>query len=130
MTFNFDKTGINKYVDVLKKRLIEGERRVAEELLHNLYSLSPKRTGALASNYSISVNSNVGASFDPNKTSPDFTVPSFTVKDQIYIINNCPYINYVNYGTIHQVPQNFIERSITVTKLNMESILNDLQNIN
>lgn len=130
MNFKFNKSGINSYINTLNKRVVIAEQRIAEKLLHNLYMFSPKKTGALAANYSISINSNIGPDFNPNKIIPDFSIPSFTIKDQLYIVNNCPYINFVNYGTIYQLPQNFIERSISTTKLQIPDLLNGIDRIN
>lgn len=122
------KNGIAKYTQTLNKRFVEAERRIASQLLHNLYTFSPKRTGALASNYCISINSSIGEQFDRNKITPSFTIPNFNINDQVYIVNNCPYINFVNYGTIYQLPQNFIERSISTTKIQIPNILKEIGN--
>lgn len=122
MTFNFDKIGIKAYVKLLERRTNEVRKKYLELLSHNLYELSPKRTGAMSSNYNISVN---GPNFnwDPNKTTPDFYIPTFTIKDDVYMTNNCPYIMYVNYGTSRQVGQNFIERAELKSKEELNSFI-------
>lgn len=127
MNFKFDKHGISKYTKLLQKRINKVRETEIKLLLTNLYNLSPKITGRLASNYYCTVNTN-NAPYDENKFTPTFNIPNFTINDQVFIVNNTPYINFVNYGTIHQLPQNFIEHAITVSNLQLLEYIKEIGN--
>ena len=128
MTFDFDKNGIKAYIKCLEKRTVEANKRIVQDLHHNLYELTPKRTGCLASNYNISVNG-PNYSWSSEKTTPDFTIPTFGIKDQLYITNSVPYIMFVNIGTLKQIGQNFIERAEFKTQMNLPNILKGIDKI-
>lgn len=125
MKFEFNKDGIKKYYQQLCKRVNKVREKEVEILLNELYTLSPKATGALASNYYCSVNGEQ-QNFNPDKTSPTLIVPNFTINDTISVKNECPYLSYVNYGTSKQPPQNFIERSVVNTKFKLMSHLKQI----
>ena len=125
MKFKFDKNGIAKYNKLLQKRINKVKEKEIEILLNELYTLSPKDTGRLASNYYCTVNTNI-APYDENKFTPTFNIPKFTLNDQVYVVNGCPYLQYVNYGTISILPQNFIERAIFNSKYKLQSYLKEI----
>lgn len=96
MKFTFDKAGLSKYIKCLNMRANEVNKKYIELLAKHLYELAPKRTGALASSFNISVNAE-NLSFDKNKTTPNFTIPATKPEDVLYISSGCPYLKCVNY---------------------------------
>lgn len=125
MNFKFDRQGIAKYNKLLQKRIHKVREKEIEILLNELYTLSPKVTGRLASNYYCTVNTNI-VPYDENKFTPTFEIPKFTLNDQVYVVNGCPYLQYVNFGTISILPQNFVERAISNSKYKLQSYLKEI----
>ena len=122
MKFKFDQKGIKQYNKLLERRVNEVKKKYIEILSYNLYSLTPKATGAMASNYNICVNT-IYHSWDPDKVTPSFSIPSFSLKDNVYITNDCPYLNYVNYGTNKQIAQNFLQAAIFKSKVELNDYI-------
>lgn len=97
MTFNLSNLNeVKKYSKVLNKRASWVLNEYIKTVYNSLYQLAPKRSGALASSFNISVNS-PDNTFDPNKTSPSIYSFNYNIKDNIYISTGCPYASYVNY---------------------------------
>lgn len=129
MTFDFNKRGIKEYLNTLGRRLNTAKKIIATDLITNLYNNSPKKTGALAANYNISVNA-PSNDWDPNKTIFNLNLPPITIKDDYIINNSCPYILFVNNGTTKIIPQHFIEISISQTKSKLKTLLSNISKIN
>lgn len=104
MTNNF---AVDKYFNVLQKRVENIHENFAEDVLKELKINTPKRTGKLANSYSI------------EKQDED-----------ILIKNDAGYCQYVNYGTSKQQGQHFIEKSIELAKLRISEHAENAQKIN
>lgn len=107
MRFKLTSFGVDSYTLALNKRLKYVKEQFANEMKDELESISPKRTGKLASSYKIS----------PNKD------------DNVQITNDCGYCRFVNDGTRFQAGQHFIEQAYVDTKSAMDRIINQSQNI-
>ena len=106
MNFKLDSSGVDSYTFALKNRLKYIKDQFADEMKKELESISPKRTGKLASSYDLT-----------------------TLPNSIQITNDCGYCKYVNDGTRFQSGQHFIEQAFTDTKAHLEKIIEKSQNI-
>lgn len=105
MKFKMNSKGINSYTSSLKKRIQYANSLLANEIKNNLELYSPKRTGKLASSYKLN-----------------------TYPQSIQITNDCGYCKFVNYGTVKQTGQHFIERSIITSIESFKKKEHDIQN--
>lgn len=115
MRFKLDKSGIKKFKGVLAKRLKEVENKSMEYLWKELYTLTPKDTGAARSSWNISVNT-PNYEFDPSKTNTSISIPQSKINDTLVLATGCPYMSVLNNGWSQQAPKNFIQISILNTK--------------
>ena len=104
LTKNVD---IIKYVNVLEKRVEYVQEKLTDDVLNELKTNTPKRTGKLANSYSVESDE----------------------KDLI-IKNDAGYCLFVNNGTSHQQGQHFIEKSVELAKLNIPKHSEEAKKIN
>lgn len=124
MKFSLNKlSDIQKYSDVLTKRITNVKRDYAYTLWNNLYQETPKRTGAAAASWNVSLDT-PNYSFDPNKTSNSFSLTITNIDSKVFLATGCPYMNRLNYGWSEQAPANFIERCITISNQELPQIIN------
>jgi len=127
MKFNFDKHGLQSYTKCLKMRANELTKKYIESFAKHLYEEAPKKTGALASSFNISINVE-DLTFDKNKTAPNFSIPECTPDDVLYISSGCPYLKYVNYGTMKMPGTYFIERAQSLAKQDLQIYIKNIGN--
>lgn len=96
MKFNLnDKTQISKYRQLLGRRVNYIKNKVAEDLWANLYTTTPRATGAAAASWNISLNQ-PDYTFDINKTSNVYIDLNCNLNDEIIIATGCPYMLKLN----------------------------------
>lgn len=106
MRFKMTQNGVDSYTKALNNRLKFIRSQLAKKLKSQLEITSPKRTGKLASSYSIKINSN-----------------------DIQIFNDCGYCRYVNDGTRYQAGQHFIQLSVAIAQDFFNQIVSQSQKI-
>lgn len=121
MKFKLNKHGIKNYRKILNKRMMHLEKKGAEYLWNELYTKTPKDTGAARSSWNISINA-PNYSFNKNKTSNSLNIPQFKLNDTLIISSGCPYIKVLNNGWSQQAPKNFVQISVLNTKKYMNSL--------
>lgn len=87
---------VNKYIETLKQRVNYVKQKYAQSVWTNLYTTTPRKTGAAAASWNISLNS-PDYSFSPTKTSNAYISIKCNIQDTIVVATGCPYMNRLNY---------------------------------
>ena len=106
---------VAKYMKVLQQRVNYVKQKYAQTLWTNLYTTTPRKSGAAAASWNISLNS-PDYTFSPTKTSNAYISIKCNMKDTLVVATGCPYMARLNYGWSKQAPANFIETCITISK--------------
>lgn len=88
---------IKQYIETLKQRVNYVKQKYAQSVWTNLYTATPRKTGAAAASWNISLNS-PDYSFSPSKTSNAYiSVKCNNVQDTVIVATGCPYMAKLNY---------------------------------
>ena len=77
-----------------------------EYLWKELYTLTPKDTGAARSSWNISVNT-PNYEFDPSKTNTSISIPQSKINDTLVLATGCPYMSVLNNRLVSTGTQKF-----------------------
>ena len=114
---------LEKYLVVMGVGVDKAVRTIAMDLYNNITQMTPIDTGRAKGNW----NTGIGApdtSISENAT----TVKPFKAKigdglKAIYITNNLPYINKLEYGSSQKAPNGMVRVSINNFKMEMNSVI-------
>lgn len=85
-----------KYMKVLQQRVNYVKQKYAQSVWTKLYTTTPRKTGAAAASWNISLNS-PDYSFSPAKTSNTYISIKCNLQDTIVVATGCPYMAKLNY---------------------------------
>lgn len=121
--FEFTKTFPNKVNQII--------RMIAFETLNNAVLATPRDTGRAASNWFVSQDTpettttdETDAEANLNKQSAKLT--SSSSSNNIWLVNNLPYIVRLNDGWSKQAPEGFVEKSISAAEKSLGSLIKNI----
>ena len=80
----------------LEQRISYVKQKYTETLWTNLYTNTPRKSGAAAASWNVSLNS-PDYSFSPSKTSNAYISVKCNIQDSLVLATGCPYMNRLNY---------------------------------
>ena len=104
MKFKLDDIAdVRRYTELQQSRLTQLAEAVATDFYDIVMEMTPVRTGRLRDGWQ---------------------------KEGLDVINDVEYLSYVNDGTVHQLPQRFVERAKAATLERIDGHINDIKNRN
>jgi hypothetical protein len=116
MTFSLD---IKEFAEKTERNVNDVKQTVAIDLFGSIIKSSPVDTGRFRGNWNASINSpdlSASSSIDPSGQGSTSkmaqTIETSTVDDTLYISNNLPYAQRLEYGWSKQAPSGMVRVNI------------------